>query len=167
MSKVYKLDGNFEELNEQIDGKNFFRKCLRVKEPTEYSIVKILFENPEKSKNIVEYYRIDPKYLDMEKLNTEILLDSSCRFNLRKLKDFLHSLGIMYVDWKQDNFGIDERGNIKLFDFDCSGIIDTKTNKWIIEPNKYFNYTNAVENGMKTPKDIDNYCFDKFLSTLY
>jgi serine/threonine protein kinase len=167
MSTIYTITGQFENSEEKSNDRFFFRKCLPLDDFIEYKIAKILLENPEKSINIVEYYRIDPKYIDMEKLNTEILIDSSCRYNLRRLKDFLHGLGIMYIDWKSDNFGMDNRGNIKLFDFDCSGIIDTKTNEWIFEPPKYFNYKNAIENGMRTPKEIDNYCFDKFLSTLY
>jgi serine/threonine protein kinase len=36
-------------------------------------------------------------------------------------KNHLQTLGIMYIDWKPDNIGIDPDGKYKLFDFDLSG----------------------------------------------
>ena len=60
-----------------------------------------------------------------------------------------------------DNIGVSDDGEIKLFDFDCSGLIDVETNKWLIEPPKYWAYKNAIKNGMKTPIEIDNYAFTR------
>jgi serine/threonine protein kinase len=79
---------------------------------------------------------------------------------MKKVKDFLQSLGIMYIDWKPDNIGISKDGTYKLFDFDVSGVIDLKTNKWIIEPLHYWNYNKSIENGCKTPQQIDDYSFN-------
>ena len=40
---------------------------------------------------------------------------------MKKVKDFfLQNLGIIYIDWEQDNIGKGEDGNYKLFDFDGS-----------------------------------------------
>jgi serine/threonine protein kinase len=79
---------------------------------------------------------------------------------MRKVKDFLQSLGIMYIDWKPDNIGISNDGTYKLFDFDVSGLIDLKTSKWIVKPLEYWNYKKAIENGFKTPQQIDDFSFD-------
>lgn len=154
--------------DETFEGKFFFRKCFSYDETgqNEYRIAKLLKENPNRLKNIVEIFRISERFIDMEILETEILIDRSVRLKLRKIKEFLQSLGIMYIDWKMDNFGIDKEGNLKIFDFDCSGLIDIKTNEWILKPPTYFNYKNAINSGMKTPKDIDNYCFDRFLNSI-
>jgi len=46
---------------------------------------------------------------------------------MKKVKTFLQSLGIIYMDWKIDNVGRGKDGNYKLFDFDGSGIIDINT----------------------------------------
>ena len=77
-----------------------------------------------------------------------------------EVKTYLQSLGIMYIDWKLDNIGISDDGQIKLFDFDVSGLIDVKTNGWIKKPPMFWSYTTAVQNGAETPTEIDNYAFD-------
>jgi hypothetical protein len=66
----------------------------------------------------------------------------------------------MYIDWKLDNIGIGENQQIKLFDFDGSGLIDIETNEWIIRAPFYWSYREAINIGMKTPSDIDNYAFE-------
>ena len=167
MSKFYLTTGLTMSSDETYDGKFFFRKILAKSETgyNEFQIAKILLENP--TKNVVQIYKISERFIDMELLETQILFDRSVRLKIRKIKEFLQNLGIMYIDWKMDNFGIDEEGNLKIFDFDCSGIIDAKTNSWILRPPLYFNYKNAVDNGMKTPKEIDDYCFDRFLNTVF
>jgi hypothetical protein len=35
---------------------------------------------------------------------------------MKNVKDFLQSLGIMYIDWKIDNIGVSNVGAYKLFD---------------------------------------------------
>ena len=84
---------------------------------------------------------------------------------MRSVKKYLQQLGVMYIDWKLDNIGISER-RFKLFDFDVSGLIDVN-NKWIIEPPKYWSYNKAIQNGMKTPIEIDNYAFNYGLKSFF
>jgi serine/threonine protein kinase len=75
------------------------------------------------------------------------------------VKTFLQGLGIMYIDWKPDNIGISANGELKLFDFDVSGLIDTVTGAWVLKPPKFWSYNKAVCNGCVAPVDIDNYAF--------
>ena len=79
---------------------------------------------------------------------------------MKKVKDYLQSLGIMYIDWKIDQIGISKDGKYKLFDFDVSGLIDLKTNEWIVEPLHFWSYNKAIDNGCTTPQEIDNFSFD-------
>lgn len=162
-------DGTKIKTDETFNGKPFFRKVFYYSEPprenqiiaaeNEYKIVKILIENP--FPNIVTFLNINKDYVEMEelditsRLNKKELIDT-----MRKTKDFLQSLGIMYIDWKPDNIGISKDGTYKLFDFDVSGLIDLKTNEWIVKPLEYWSYNKAIENGFTTPKQIDDYSFE-------
>jgi serine/threonine protein kinase len=164
-------DGTKNKTDETFKGNPFFRKVFYYSDPprenqliaaeNEYKIAKILIENP--FPNIVTFYNINKDYVEMEeldittsnKLNKKELIDT-----MRKTKDFLQSLGIMYIDWKPDNIGISKDGTYKLFDFDVSGLIDLKTNEWIVKPLEYWNYNKAIENGFKTPKQIDDFSFE-------
>ena len=78
---------------------------------------------------------------------------------MMSVKDYLQSIGIIYIDWKIDNIGkID--GNFKLFDFDGSGIIDIDSGKWLSIPAPYYKYRISIENNdMKKPIQIDNFSF--------
>ena len=173
-STIYK-DGDLIETNECFNGKPFFKKVFYVdaKNPyseksirlskaanIEYKIANILIKNP--YPNIVTFYDVNKEYIVMEELNAD-----TTKFNqkelietMKKVKDFLQSLGIMYIDWKKDNIGISLDGTYKLFDFDASGLIDLKTNKWIVKPPKYWSYNKAVENGCTTPQQIDDFSFN-------
>ena len=173
-SKIYK-DGGIIETNETINGKPFFRKVFYVDlinpnsersitlsqaANAEYKIASILIKNP--YPNIVTFYEVNEKYIEMEELNT-----NSTKFNktevietMKKVKDYLQSLGIMYIDWKIDQIGISKDGKYKLFDFDVSGLIDLKTNEWIVEPLHFWSYNKAIDNGCTTPQEIDNFSFD-------
>ena len=117
-------------------------------------------KNPHK--NIVKIYGITPDYIDMELLNTNINTEDISKIKnvMMEVKTYLQQLGIMYIDWKLDNIGISDDGEFKLFDFDVSGLLDIETNKWKIEPSKYWSYNEAIKNGMETPVDIDNYAFE-------
>ena len=79
---------------------------------------------------------------------------------MSKVKDFLQDLGIMYIDWKFDNLAKSEDGTYKLFDFDASGLIDLLSKEWILEPQHYWNYNEAIKNGCITPKEIDDWGFN-------
>ena len=157
--RVYKLDGKFTTDPEILhEGKEFFRKMTNNIE--EKKICEILMKNPHK--NIIKIYGIGKDYIDMELLDTDMSLEDNNKIKnlMIEVKTYLQSLGIMYIDWKLDNIGISEDGQIKLFDFDVSGLIDIETKEWIIEPPKYWSYNKALQNGMVTPIDIDNYAFN-------
>lgn len=137
----------------------------------ESAIVKILMEHPHP--NIVTYYEISDNYIDMEQLYTEKSSPHSFEVEpssyetfieiqevMSKVKDFLQDLGIMYIDWKFDNLAKSVDGTYKLFDFDASGLIDLKTNDWILKPQPYWSYKKAIENGCATPKEIDDWSFN-------
>ena len=128
-SKVYTFTGQFEEIViEGFDGKCLFKKMTRSK--VELEICRLLMQHPHK--NIVTIYEVSDDYVIMENLNvcknyfkTKDVMES--------VKDYLQSIGVVYIDWKRDNMGISADGDLKLFDFDVSGTIDLKTQNWIIE----------------------------------
>jgi serine/threonine protein kinase len=126
----------------------------------EKKICELLMKNPHK--NIIKIYRVAKDFIDMELLNMNINAQDMSKIKniMMEVKTYLQSLGIMYIDWKLDNIGISEDGEIKLFDFDGSGLIDIETKEWIIEPPEWWSYNQAIQNGMVTPSDIDNYTFD-------
>jgi serine/threonine protein kinase len=107
--------------------------------------------------NIVIFFVVKEKYILMEELKQLNTEDLSRNINeviesMKKAKDFLQSLGIIYIDWKFDNIGKNKENVYKLFDFDASGIIDLNTNEWIIEPPNFFSYRNSKERKCKTLK---------------
>ena len=166
--KIYTENGDFENLEEKHDNKEIFRKMIGNGEDgkTEMKISEILMENPHQ--NIVKIYKInykEPKYIDMEMVDTDLsnISAEEIKEKMRNVKDYLQSLGIMYIDWKPDNIGIGEDGELKLFDFDVSGLLDPIHGNWIMPPLKYAAYKEAIKNGMKTPKEIDDYTFEQEL----
>jgi len=162
-------DGELTETDETYNGEPFFRKMFYYSNPptekqkkfveAEYNIVKILMLNPFKNKNIANYFFINNIYVDMEELNVNNIKIEEIIEPMKEVKNFLQNLGIMYIDWKIDNIGIDKNGIYKLFDFDASGLINVETQKWIIEPINSFSYKEAIKNGCKTPKEIDDWSF--------
>ena len=141
---VYNMDGEFTIDTEILhEGKDFFRKMT--KHMGERKICELLMKYPHN--NIVKIYHIGDDYIDMELLNMEV-------------KKYLQNLGIIYIDWKLDNIGIGENQQIRLFDFDGSGLIDIETKEWIRRAPLYWSYREAIKNGMNTPSDIDNCAFD-------
>jgi serine/threonine protein kinase len=162
--KIYTTDGLILHTDITYKGIDLFRKNINVSKSygnTELEIYKILNENP--NENIVNIYNIGDDYVDLEMLNTDLssFKISDIKEAMIPVKDYLQSLGIVYIDWKPDNIGISEDGNLKLFDFDVSGIIDTNNpKKWIMKPPEWFSYKKAIESGMKTPIEIDNYAFN-------
>ena len=153
------MDGEFTTHPEILhEGKDFFRKMTN--DTAEKKICKILMKNPHK--NIIKIYHIGDDYIDMELLNVDMSKQDMSKIKniMMEVKTYLQSLGIMYIDWKLDNIGISEDGEIKLFDFNASGLTDTKTNEWKIEPLEWWSYNKAVQNGMVYPIEIDDYAFD-------
>ena len=148
-------------LDEKFNGMSFFRKYGA--SISELAICKILKNNPHP--NIVKIYRITDSYIDIELLTpiiTEKDYDKNTLISEAVLaKNHLQSLGIMYIDWKPDNIGIDTYGKYKLFDFDLSGITTSDGKKWEVSPAPYsWFYRQAIANGLKDPKEIDDFAFE-------
>ena len=179
-STIYNMSNDTTENSEETYNNNlFFRKngtpyrsiSQAYSKHVETTIVKILMDHPHI--NIVNYYEINDDYITMEQVSSaksdpsffeegplsyeEII---EIQQTMRKVKDYLQSLGIMYIDWKYDNLGKSLDGNYKLFDFDASGLIDLQSNEWILKPQHYWSYNEALKNGAKTPKEIDDWSFN-------
>ena len=158
-SKVYTFTGQFEEIViEGFDGKCLFKKMTRSK--VELEICRLLMQ--QSHKNIVTIYEVSDDYVIMENLNVTCNLKDVLS-TMENVKEYLQSIGVVYIDWKRDNMGISSDGDLKLFDFDVSGTIDLKTKNWIIEALPYYAYTHAILDGKLTPVEIDNYAFKKYL----
>lgn len=148
-------------IDETFRGKCFFRKYSGVN--VEHAIYKILKENPHP--NIVKVYRITDRYVDIEMLTPFICKKDYDKQTLissaLETKKHMQKLGIMYIDWKPDNMGVGADGKYKLFDFDFSGITTSNRIKWLIHPRFYsWSYTQAFLNGIKDPKEVDDFAFD-------
>jgi len=159
-SKQYR-GTDLTNLNEKFKGMNFFRKYGA--SISEHAICEILKNNPHP--NIVKIYRITDSYIDIELLTpitTEKNYDKKTLISAALLaKNHLQSLGIMYIDWKPDNIGVDANGKYKLFDFDLSGISTSNGKKWKRSPSTLsWSYRQAIANGLKDPKKIDDFAFD-------
>lgn len=179
-STIYNMNTDTTENSDDTYNDNpFFRKygapynsrSQAYSKHVETTIVKILMDHPHD--NIVNYYEISEDYITMEQVSSAKSDPSFCEEGplsyeeiieiqqiMRKVKDFLQSLGIMYIDWKYDNLGKSVDGNYKLFDFDASGLIDLNSQEWILKPQHFWSYNEAVKNGAKTPKEIDDWSFN-------
>lgn len=153
MSKVYTIDGEILVLDYKFNGLPVFRKMNN--SPVEKIIANMLLGH--KFPNIVNIYSVTQTYIDMELLDTQSSINKKAMI---EAKNDLQSLGIMYIDWKQDNIGVSVEGVSKLFDFDVSGLVDINNpDKWLIQPPKYYAYKKAIDSGAITPKEIDNAAF--------
>ena len=179
-STIYNMNNDTTENSEETYNTNpFFRKngapynsiSQAYSKHVETTIVKILMDHPHN--NIVNYYEINDDYITMEQVSSaksdpSFFEEGPLSYEeiieiqqiMRKVKDFLQSLGIMYIDWKYDNLGKSLDGNYKLFDFDASGLIDLNSQEWILKPQHYWSYNEALKNGAKTPKEIDDWSFN-------
>jgi serine/threonine protein kinase len=167
--KIFNTLGNFEITDELLDGKDFFRKMTN--NENEIKLCELLKNNHHK--NIIKIYDVGDNYIDMELLDTDYVLELNevdkmkVKEVMQEVKSFLQGLGFMYIDWKYDNIGKSDDGEYKLFDFDASGLLkseervgDYSDSPWDIEPPHFWSYKQAIINGFKTPKEIDNYAFD-------
>ena len=176
-STIYNMNNDTTKTSDETyNGLLFFRKLGApysskshiYSNNVERTIIKILMEHSHP--NIVNYYELSDDYITMEQVNSEksnplykpmtneeII---EIQQTMSKVKDFLQSLGIMYVDWKYDNLGKSLDGAYKLFDFDASGLIDLTSKEWILKPQHYWSYNEAIKNGALTPKEIDDWSFN-------
>ena len=176
-STIYNMNNDTTKTSDETyNGLLFFRKLGApyiskahiYSNNVERTIIKILMEHSHP--NIVNYYELSDDYITMEQVNSEksnplykpmtneeII---EIQQTMSKVKDFLQSLGIMYVDWKYDNLGKSLNGTYKLFDFDASGLIDLTSKEWILKPQHYWSYNEAIKNGALTPKEIDDWSFN-------
>ena len=176
-STIYNMNNNTTKTSDETyNGLLFFRKLGApyiskshiYSNNVERTIIKILMEHSHP--NIVNYYELSDDYITMEQVNSEksnplykpMTNEEIIEIQqvMVKVKDFLQSLGIMYVDWKYDNLGKSADGTYKLFDFDASGLIDLASKEWILKPQHYWSYNEAIKNGAITPKEIDDWSFN-------
>jgi len=170
-SKIYTFDGKIQEISmpELYDGNPFFRKMTNTK--VEIEICNQLFSlqtSNNKPENVVNIYYVGSNFVDMELLDDtyrEKALDKEeivkITERMRETKTELQGFGILYIDWKIDNIGFSKTDNTyKLFDFDCSGIMDTETKEWKKTPKMYYSYGMAVIAGKEKPLEIDDYIFE-------
>ena len=138
---------------------------MHKRKKTEHMIVKQLQANPHK--NIISIYDIKKNYIDLEILRPlPIGVSKHKKFisMMKKMKQHLHKLGIMYIDWKFNNIGVDKHGTYKLHDFDASGIIKkTNPTKWLLKPPYIRQYATSQAHNCRTPLEIDNCSFDMYI----
>ena len=129
-SKIYTLKGDIENIDVDITLYNnnyIFKKITKSK--VELKICSILMNHPHK--NIVKIFEVGTDYVIMEYVNTDLTNTSKDEVLLimKIVKCYLQTLGIMYIDWKPDNTGIGIDNQLKLFDFDVSGLLNINTNE--------------------------------------
>jgi hypothetical protein len=168
-SVVIDKDGEKRDIKEFYKGKRFIRKVTNNK--LEIKISKIIMANSHP--NIVKIYNIYPNKedgsytnIDMEFLEVNVGLDFNVYESLlENAKEFMHNLGIAYVDWAKENIGFSAEGTAKVFNFDVSALYDPKTNIFteIPEPKGYL-WRNAEEADMNTPIEVDNWIFNRMFT---
>jgi len=119
-----------------------------------------------KHPNIVYVYRAYDDFTDVELVRPITSMSPLIVKKMRSVMEYLHELGIAYVDWKIDNIGIGVDGEVKLFDFDGSGIFNVNDSEvWVQKAPKFYMYRKAVDtmlqNGIKPRNicDIDRWAF--------
>lgn len=153
-------DTDIEPLDKLFNGKPFFRKMLyEYSYSNEYDVYELLLMN-NMHPNIVNIYRLNDNYVDIELLDIEYKLTYKIINTMRGIKKYLHSIGIVYLDWREDNFGLSIDGTIKLFDFNSAGILD-KNGEWIKKPPLHYHYLQTLDIGITDPYKIDDYIFWK------
>ncbi len=165
---VYDVDGSSTTI--EHDGEHdIFRKVLKTHDEsnmTEFRIAEMLLETPQP--NVVKIYNAvldgDICYIDMEYLDDKYVPFKEYEVDFKKGLNQLHSLGIVYIDIKQDNIGYSTKDKVfKIFDFDCSGIVcKDNTKAWLCPPIEGFKYRSFKhhEPTLHTLFDLDMLCWE-------
>jgi serine/threonine protein kinase len=156
-SLVYTIAGDIEKFEGPAGCPPVFQKMFDVSK-SEYAIVSHLQGRPPHP-NIVKIYEVTDTHWDAELLDVDIdTKDPRIKEQMKAAKNHLQSIGIIYMDWKYDNIGVDTYGTYKLFDFNMSGMWVDK--RWVVKPEEGWNYNTAVNAGITYPIAIDNYAFE-------
>ena len=164
MAQVLTRDGDVVPLESE---KVLFRKYFMGPNDIEREMVKIIRANPHP--HIVEIYDVTDEYYDMELVRTGLYhVPAKDRECMRELKNHLQSLGIAYLDWKIDNFGLDANGTLKMFDFNTCGLFEIESSccrqksVWTRPPDidGYLLRMARHQGHKKTPTECDDWIFE-------
>lgn len=164
MAQVLTRDGDIVPLESE---KVLFRKYFMGPNDIEREMVKIIRANPHP--HIVEIYDVTENYYDMELVKTGLhRVPAKDRECMRQLKRDLHNLGIAYLDWKIDNFGLDANGTLKMFDFNGCGLFEIEgsccrqKSVWTRPPDidGYLLRMARSQGLKKTPIECDDWIFE-------
>lgn len=139
-------------------GLPFFRKYATPQDQNELRIVSCIQASSLPKGNIVDIYRVDNLYYEMELLDCQYWDEADKQRDIWNALKQLHSMHIVYVDIKEDNVGFSHKDRTwKVFDFDCSGMVnETDCRRWKIEPPFYYNYKLAWKLLSKSSKHVDD-----------
>ena len=136
-------------------------------EPDIYRILQEQQILKKKHPNIVHVYSAYDDFVDIELVRPLDVVSVETIRKMRDVMEYLHGLGIAYIDWKPDNIGIGDDGEVKLFDFDGSGVFDTCDRyTWILKAPPMYMYRTCKDmmrrKGMKYYRvpDIDHWAFN-------
>lgn len=148
------VSGEFHAIHDTYNSKPLFRKMYP--DDNELRVARIIQAHPHP--NVVEIYHACEEYIDME------LLQTGKPYNVQDIERahaYFLKHSIVYMDWKQDNFGVDLNGITKVFDFNSSGMFDSETDTWVYCPPNYFSMRHATEAGHINPSDVDRFTFEE------
>jgi len=144
MAQIYTLDGLVQPLDTK-DNAVFFRKMCDLGSLAEKQIAQLLL-NAHLS-HVVAIHDVRPSHIDMELLDVYHDETSTQETDIRMAVQQLHTIGVVYVDIKSDNFGYSHaNGCWKLFDFDGSGLLkEGKLDEWELAPANFYIYKRVAK----------------------
>jgi serine/threonine protein kinase len=129
----------------------------------EREIVKLLYTYPHP--NIVKILYVGKDFYDMERLDVKHPKNPDVIPQMNKALEHLHSLNICYIDWKSDNIGFGVDGQFKLFDFDVSGLYDSRM-EWVYDLPCSWTSKSLNDRGIFDPLEMDEYAFKTWAHAL-